>query len=147
MWSGHSVILSQENRIAFTLKGSGQYRRISSRMTWRSEKAKLWSHSIGEDSRITTLIQPLWSKVEREIWDKIFFLNFLVHHEKLPSQKAILYFRERLWLQDTCRYEWYKNNRKIIRNTRNVNDSLIELGLPGIIFYRDWLYYGSECKE
>ena len=29
----------------------------------------------------------------------------------------------------------------------NVNDSLIDLGLPGIICKMDEVYYVSECKE
>lgn len=34
--------------------------------------------------------------IEREIRDRIAFLNFLTYPEKLPDRNTILYFRERL---------------------------------------------------
>ena len=154
-------------------------------------------------------------QVEREIRDRISFINFLGYPEKLPDRNTIWYFRERLsktgmdrllfneirdqimakrirvkkgTMQDgsvieSDRGEYGKprgedantrrsrdgtsatknhekhfgykahtlvNEIKIIEKLSvtpaNVHDSKIDLSIPGIVYYRDKGYIGSECK-
>ena len=96
-------------------------------------------------------------QIEREIRDRISFLNFLTYPQKLPDRNTIWYFRERLSktgkdrlafneIRDLIMEKYIRIIEKLSLTPTNVHDSKIDLSIPGIICYRDKGYFGAECK-
>jgi IS5 family transposase len=72
--------------------------------------------------------------VEREIRDRISFLNFLGYPRKLPDRNTIWYFRERLSKTGKDRLAFNEIRYQIMAKRIRIKKGTMQDGTPGMIY-------------